>query len=107
MIFTIQMKAKPEKEQELDQTLQALLPAIRGEKGCRACRVCRDLEDSGIFFLEADWETRASLEHFLNSLTGGALLGAVDLLGESAGAKVGNDVWTGIEFLKRMRKQKK
>jgi quinol monooxygenase YgiN len=106
MIFTIQMKARTEKAQELDQTLHALLPVIRKEKGCRACRVCRDLEDSGIFFLEVDWAARASFKHFMNSLTGGALLGAIDLLSESAGVKAGNDVWVGMEALRRMRKQK-
>lgn len=106
MILTIQMNARPEKKQELDQTLHALLPAIRGEKGGPACRVCRDLEDSGIFFLEVDWNARASLEQFLNSLTGGALLGAIDLLSESARVRVGNnEPWQGIESLKRMRKK--
>ena len=56
------MRARPEKTQELYQTLQALLPAIRKENGCRDCRVCRDLEDEGIFSLTVDWDTRASLE---------------------------------------------
>ena len=107
MKLTIEMKARAEKAHELEQTLHALLPAIRSEKGCRACRICRDLENSGIFFLEVDWDARASLEQFLQSLRGGALLGAIDLLGESARARVGNDVWEGMETLKKIRKPKK
>lgn len=106
MKLTIEMKARAEKAQELDQTLHALLPAIRGGKGCRSCRVCRDLENSGIFFLEADWDARASLELFFQSLGGGALLGAIDLLSESASVKLGNHVQEGLEGLKRIRKQK-
>lgn len=41
---------RPEKNQELYPTLQALLPAIRKENGCRDCRVWRDVEDGEIFF---------------------------------------------------------
>ena len=45
MKLTVELRAKPEKTQELYQTLQALLPSIRKEKGCRGCRVWRDVED--------------------------------------------------------------
>jgi len=108
MKLTIEMKARQEKAQELDQTLHALLPAIRKEKGCLACRVCRDLEDSGKFFLEIDWDARASLEQFLNSLRGGALLGAIDLLSESPRVKLGSkEPLAGINNLKKMRTKEK
>ncbi|MEN6464190.1 MAG: antibiotic biosynthesis monooxygenase family protein [Syntrophaceae bacterium] len=107
MRLTIQMKARPEKARELDQTLHALLPAIRNAKGCRSCRLCRDLEDAEVFFLEVDWDERASLELFIPSPRGGALLGAIDLLSEAPRIKIGNDVWMGMEFLKKIRKQKK
>ena len=62
MKLTVELRARPEKTQELHQTLQALLPSIRKEKGCRDCRVWRDVEDNEIFFLAVDWETRGSLE---------------------------------------------
>lgn len=106
MKLTIEMKARPEKARELDQTLHALLPAIRRAKGCRGCRVCRDVEDADVFFLEVSWDARVSLEQFVNSHDGGALLGAVDLLSQSAGAKAGNTFSVGMEALKRMRRQK-
>lgn len=105
MKVTIQMKARPEKTQELDQTLRALLSAFRGERGCRSCRVYRDLEDSGIFFLEVDWDAWASIEKFFQSPRGGALLGAIDLLGEAARVQTGSDApWEGIQTLNKMRK---
>lgn len=106
MKLTIELRAKPEKTQELYQTLQALLSSIRGETGCRDCRVWRDVEDGNVFFLAIDWETRASLERAVRSDSGGAFLGAVDLLAETARVRLGEDSpWEGIESLKRMRKK--
>jgi quinol monooxygenase YgiN len=103
--LTIEMRARPEKTQELYQTLQALLPAIRKEKGCRDCRVWRDVEDGEVFFLAIDWEARASREQAVRSASGGALLGAVELLSETARVRLSPDSpWEGIDTLKRMRK---
>jgi quinol monooxygenase YgiN len=107
MKLTIEMRARPEKTQELYQTLQALLPAIRKEKGCQDCRVWRDVEDGEVFFLTVDWETRTSLERAVRSGSGGAFLGAVDLLGETARVRFGQDSpWEGIDTLKRMRQKR-
>jgi quinol monooxygenase YgiN len=106
MKLTVEMRAKPEKTRELYQALQALLPSIRREKGCRDCRVWRDVEDGEIFFLAVDWETQKSLEQALRSGSGGAFLGAVDLLAETARVRLGEDsTWEGIESLKKMRKK--
>jgi len=105
MKLTIEMRARPEKAQELYQTLQELLPAIRKEKGCRDCRTYGDGE---IFFLAIDWNSRASLERFMPSGSGGALLGAIELLSEAARVRIGNnEPWEGIDSLRKMRKKKK
>jgi quinol monooxygenase YgiN len=107
MKLTIEMKARPEKTRELYQTLQALLPAIRNEKGCRDCRVCRDVEDEETFLLTLDWDARTGLEAFLASDSGGALLGAVDMLSGQSRVRVGdNEPWGEVRSLKRMRKKK-
>lgn len=106
MRLSIEMRARPEKSQELYQTLQGLLPAIRKDKKCRDCRVCRDLEDEKIFSLTVDWDSKASLDAFLLSESAGALLGAVDLLSETARVQLGEDAPSeGVEKLKRMRKK--
>ncbi len=39
MNLTIEVRAKPEKFQELYQTLQALLPTMRRENGCLESRI--------------------------------------------------------------------
>jgi len=104
MEVTIEFKTRPGKFQELYQTLQALLPTIRKEKGCRECRIYRDVEDGEVFFLSGHWEAQANLEHYLRSTNGLALLGAIDLLSERAAVKTGHDApWEGIDILKRMR----
>ena len=59
--LTIEMKANPGKFQELHQTLEALLPMIRGQKGCRDCRISRDIEDEEVLTLAVDWDARRTL----------------------------------------------
>ena len=107
MEVAIEIKAKPGDFQELDQTLEALLPTIRNEKGCRRCRIYRDVEDGGIFLLWVQWESQANLGHYMRSANGMALLGAIELLSERAGVKIGHDAgWKGIDILKRNREKK-
>jgi quinol monooxygenase YgiN len=105
MEITIELKATPGKFQELYQTLQALLPTIRKEKGCRDCHIFRDIEDGEVFFLSMEWESRENLEEYTLSGNCSALLGAVDLLSERARVRFGQDsAWEGIDSLKRIRK---
>ena len=103
-MLTIEIRAKSGKFQELYQTLQALLPTLRKEKGCQDCRIYRDVEDGEIFFLSADWKERTNLENYMRSNNGSALLGALDLLSETVIVKIDNDAPFWIEVLKRMRR---
>lgn len=106
MELTIEVKAKPEKFHELYQTLQALLPLIRKEKGCLDCRIYRDVDEGEIFFLSVHWDALIHLKHYTRSGNGVALLGAIDLLTENVRVRIGREApWEGIELLKRMRKE--
>ncbi len=105
MKLTIEIVAKSSKYQELYQTLQALLPTIRHEKGCQDCRIYQDTEDGDMFFLSVSWMEQANLAHYLRSNSGSALLGALDVLSETCLVRIGSeDQWEGIEAMKRMRK---
>ena len=91
MTVTIEVKAQSGKTQELHQTLQALLPTMREEKGCRDCRISRDVEDKEVFLLFSDWELKGSFEGYIHSENGRVLLGAIKLLGESARIRMSSD----------------
>lgn len=105
MNLIIEVKAKSEKFNEFYQTVQTILPALRTENGCRESRIYRDVEDGEFFSLEISWENRASMEKYIRSAGGSALLGAIDLLSDAVRVKIGNDApWDGIDVLKRMRK---
>lgn len=105
MELTMEIRAKKLKFQELYQTLYALLPIIRKHKGCRDCRIDMDKEDEDVFFLSFSWEKQSSLEDYLRSNSGSALMGAIEVLSETARVEVGRDKqWQGTEILNRMRK---
>ncbi len=105
MNLTIEIRAKPEKFHELYQTLQALLPTLRTEDGCRESRIYRDVEDGEVFFMSLHWDDEAKLESYMRSISGSALLGAVDFLSNTVRVRMDDDhPWDGIEVLKRIKK---
>jgi quinol monooxygenase YgiN len=105
MTITIEVRAQPGKVKELYQTLQALIPTMRKEVGCQVCHVSRDVEDGDLFFLSCEWDEPGCLDDYMRSSSGSALLGAIDLLGESARFRTGNDEnWKDIEVLRQARK---
>jgi len=105
MTITIEVRAKPGKASELYQTLQALLPTMR-KQGCLECGVSQNTEEGECFILSGDWDSLSSFEAYIQSTSGSALLGAIDLLAKSSRVRVGRDArWEGIETLKRMRKK--
>lgn len=104
--LTIEIRVNSDKFQELHQTLEAFLPMIRGQKGCRDCRIALDIEDSDVLVLVIHWETREHLEQYIRSESGSALLGAIELLGETSKVGIGRDLsWEGIDALKKIRKK--
>lgn len=106
MNLTIEIKAKADKFKELYQTLQSLIAGISATEGCRECRHYRDPGQKGVFMISVHWETRAFFEHYLQSDSGAVLLGAIDLLCETARIKLDDALWEGMEVLKRMKKKK-
>ena len=106
MTLTIGVRAKPGKANELYQTLQALLPTMRKAKGSANCRMNPGVDEENPHVLSCEWDAQANFEEYIRSGSGSALIGAIDLLGESARVQVGSDaMWEGIEALKRIRRE--
>ena len=106
MKLTIDIRARNSKFQELYQTLQALIPMIREEKGCLDCHIYQDMEDEEALSLGFHWKSLADLEKYMQTNSAGALLGAIDMLAETS--KIcfePNSPLEGLDSLKRMRKK--
>jgi quinol monooxygenase YgiN len=104
--LTIEVKSKPEKINELFQTLQALLPTMRQEKACLNCRVSQDFEDGDVYVLSSDWREETNFEGYIKSASGGVLLGAIKTLGQSTRIQLGSDTkWEGVETLIQIRRK--
>ena len=79
---------------------------IRNEKGCLDCHTYQDMADEEVLFLSVQWKSLANLEHYMQSESGSVLLGAIDLLSETA--RIGFDrdsSQQGIDALKKLRKK--
>ena len=82
ILAIIEMNARPAKRKELLQTLHAIIPKIRNEKGCMKCSACQDIENENIFRLIEEWETQHDLDNHLHSELFTVLLGAKNLMSE-------------------------
>ncbi len=102
MTLTIEVRAKAEKSDELYQALVALLPTMREEPGCLGCRVTKG-ENGDTYSLTNEWEQKKNFENYMRSISGSALLGAIDLLGDSAKVKFDTSGWEDISVLKWIR----
>lgn len=106
MTLTIEVRVKPGKANELYQTLQALLSTIRKAKGCLNCHANQSVRDVNVHVLTCDWDSRESFEEYIRSGSGSALIGAIELLGESARIQLGTGAKReGSEVLKRIRRE--
>lgn len=83
ILAIIEMNTRPAKRKEFLQTLHALIPQMRMEKGCTKCSVCQDIENENIFSLIEKWKTQLDLDNHLRSDIFTVLLGAKNLLSES------------------------
>jgi quinol monooxygenase YgiN len=76
------MKALPEKQKEVMQTLLSMIESTKRERGCLSHCVFRDIDDQHVFSLIDEWATRYDLDRHMRSATFGVLLGTNALLRE-------------------------
>ena len=104
ILAIIEMNARPAKRKELLQTLHAIIPKIRNEKGCMKCSACQDIENENIFRLIEEWETQHDLDNHLHSELFTVLLGAKNLMNEPLEISLSKvPSTTGREVLKKAR----
>jgi quinol monooxygenase YgiN len=82
IIVKITMNALREKQEEIMQTLLAMIESMSKEKECRNYQVYRNIEDGTSFSSIGEWETRNDLYRYLKSDKFGVLLGTKSLLSE-------------------------
>jgi len=80
IIVTITIKALMEKRTEMMQTLLSMIEPAGKEKGCLSYDVFCDLEDTHVFRLIEEWETREDLDRHIRSERFSVLLGTKSLL---------------------------
>ncbi len=82
IVVTARVKVRTDRRREFLQTVQALIPSIRQEKGCTCCHWYADIEDENVFRLMEAWKTRPDLDKHLKSDPVRVLTGAIHLLCE-------------------------
>lgn len=80
MVMATLLVAKPEKGQELAQTLTALIAAARTQAGCQGGMAAQDLEGEPRFLVYLNWNNRAGLDRYTASEGFQVLLGAAGIL---------------------------
>lgn len=70
----------PEKQNDLLQTLLSLIEPQGKENGCLSYGIYSNIEDSHVFSLISEWETRKHLDDYMMSARFNVLLGTTSLL---------------------------
>ena len=82
ILVKITMNVRPEKHQEITQTLLSMIESTEKEAGCLSYAVSCDIENKNRFNVLEEWKTRDDLNRYLGSHRFGVLLGIKTLLFE-------------------------
>ena len=82
ILATLRMIVRPERRQDLLETMRGSLEPVRVERGCLSYRLYEDVEDRNAFVLLEEWETQQDLESHIRKDNQRRLLALVDLLSE-------------------------
>lgn len=100
------MTALPEKQKEVLQTLLSMIEPPEKEKGCLSYAIFSDIEDTNVFTLFSEWETRQHLDQHMKSDRFGVLLGTKCLLSEPLQIKIATvEAFEGMEAVCSVRKK--
>ena len=80
IIIKLTLNALLEKQEEILQTLLAMVGSMGKEKGCRSYQVLRNIKNGAMFNSIGEWTSREDLFKYLKSDKFGVLLGTKSLL---------------------------
>jgi len=82
ILSTLRMIVRPERRQDLLETMRGILEPTRVERGCLSYRLYEDVEDRNTFVLIEEWATQKDLERHIRTDNQRQLLALMDLLSE-------------------------
>ena len=82
ILATLRMVVRPDRRNDLLETMRGMLEPARVERGCLSYRLYEDVENRNAFILLEEWTTQEDLERHLSKDTQRWLLALMDLLSE-------------------------
>ena len=82
IIAILRMIVRPEKRNDLLETMRGMLEPVRVEKGCLSYRLYEDVEDRNTIVLVEEWETQNDLVRHIRTDNQRRILTLMDLLSE-------------------------
>ena len=82
ILATLRMVVRPDRRNDLLETMRGMLEPARVERGCLSYRLYEDVENRNAFILLEEWTTQEDLERHLSKDTQRGLLALMDLLSE-------------------------
>ena len=82
ILSTLRMIVRPERRQDLVETMRGMLEPARVERGCLGYRLYEDVEDRNTFVLIEEWATQKDLERHIRTDNQQQLLALMDILSE-------------------------
>jgi quinol monooxygenase YgiN len=74
------LRVRPEKREELLQTLQSIQKNLKAEEELSKSSLYRDMNDSSVFCLIQEWATQDSMERYIRSDQFSVLMGMIKVL---------------------------
>lgn len=107
VIVSIIVNAKSINRRELESTSRMIADKTRQENGCLGFYLTLDLDDENIIHVEQRWESRSFMENHLRSDIFRALIGAIQVLGQSYEIRINESSRTeGMEAVQSAQSKK-
>ena len=82
ILATLRMVVRPDRRNDLLETMRGMLEPTRVERGCLSYRLYEDVENRNAFVLLEEWATQEDLERHISKDSQRWLLSLMDLLSE-------------------------